>query len=255
MILFNGCSFTWGDELPGHEHNPPTHNHLTFAHKLSDMFGESYSNLASCGGGNDKIFRDTVRFLHDANARNELPTKVVILWSAWQRMEVAEAMSQVREDQLKIQRWECMTQISPQRLDCLTPKHRKLYKAFFEDGGSWTYRTDVLHGLQKMVNMQLLCDSLGVKLVQGVFHSRMWNNVLAIIHPKHREEGWGDFMDSIKWHLDALRPECKIGLGHSIDFFEFAKRNYGLHQFGHPNAPAHSAYAKLLYDEFITAYS
>lgn len=253
MILFNGCSFVWGDELPGYDDSPPSHIPLRFSTKLAERYGETDINLASCGGGNDKIFRDTVRFLSGAKERNELPTKVVILWSAWQRAEVAEAMSPEREEQLKIQRMDCMTQISPHRYHSLTEVNRDAY-AFFYKNCAHSYRTDVIHHLDHMISMQLICDSLGIKLVQGIFHGRMWNNVLAILHHKHRDLNWGPFMDKVQEALDILRPECRVGMGYSINFFEFAKDKYGLHQYGHPNAAAHNAYAKVLYDIFEEKY-
>ena len=35
MILFNGCSFVWGDELPGYDDSPPSHIPLRFSTKLA----------------------------------------------------------------------------------------------------------------------------------------------------------------------------------------------------------------------------
>lgn len=253
MIVFNGCSFVWGDELPGYDNDPPSHTELTFAHKLAQKFGETYINLATCGGGNDKIFRDTVTYLQKAAARDEIPNKVVILWSAWQRLEVAETMPPEREATMSLTRYQNMTQVSPYRLDALTKHNRPHYQYFYENMSN--YRTDVIHGLTKMCAMQLICDGYGIDLIQGTFHSRAWNNVLAILHPKHRESGWGPFMDHIKECLDILRPECRIGMGNGPDFFEYAKSNHGLCQYGHPNASAHHGYADHLYDVWQKAYN
>ena len=87
MLLTNGCSFVWGDELDGYDDSPPTHEEYTFTYKLSEQLGIPYVNIAQCGSCNQKIFRDTTDYLRTCK---ELPTHIVILWSSWQREEVAE---------------------------------------------------------------------------------------------------------------------------------------------------------------------
>ena len=57
MLVTNGCSFVWGDELDGFMEGE--HNHLTFTHRLAEKLGIEYRNISSCGNCNTKIFRDT----------------------------------------------------------------------------------------------------------------------------------------------------------------------------------------------------
>src|SRR5210317_1927359 len=99
MLLTNGCSFVWGDELEGYTRNK--HTKHTFSYKLSRHLDIPYENLACCGSGNSKIFRDTINYLR--TSKNKI-THMVILWSSWARDEIAEP--NIGDEKLrKIQRW------------------------------------------------------------------------------------------------------------------------------------------------------
>ena len=92
MIVFNGCSFTYGDELPG-SRNPDgfehdTHAEHTYAYKLADMLGGmNYVNLAQNGSSNDKIFRRTMLHLYTTKRPIDL---LVVQWSSFGRFELVE---------------------------------------------------------------------------------------------------------------------------------------------------------------------
>ena len=115
MLLTAGCSFVWGDELDGFDQDPPTHQRLTFTHLLADKLGIDYVNRGVCGACNDKIFREVTDWLH--NHPDELPTHMVVMWSAFQRAEVVEYMPDERD--VKIGRQNDVTQFSALRTECI----------------------------------------------------------------------------------------------------------------------------------------
>lgn len=49
-------------------------------------------------------------------------------------------------------------------------------------------RTDVMHTLTKMKTLELLCDSMGIRLVQGFFHKRCWSNIMSILRDNGPDE-------------------------------------------------------------------
>lgn len=241
MLVTNGCSFVWGDELEGFDNNPPTHWEHTFAHQLAEKLDVPLTNLATCGGGNMKIFRDCLYYLH----HNETPKYMVIIWSAWQRWEHAEAMAPEIEDTLGIQRWNSLTQISPERVHHVRKDVRQMtddYLAKAQDP-----RLAITYTLTYMRHMQFLCDLLGVKLVQGVFHEKMTQKLFHYLRPEHREKNWGPWMDLTLEYLSELRDECRVGLGPYIDMYSLAKDKYKVHEYGHPCKDTHAEYANLLY--------
>lgn len=244
MLVTNGCSFVWGDELEGYDHEPPAHEHLTFTYQLAEKLGCEYANLSRCGNGNDKIFRDTVAYLSGPNPK---PTHMVILWSAWARQEIAENHSEEEAEQLKVQKWDNMTQFSPIRNNYLKTINRDVVTKYFD---AINNRTNIIHHLSYMQSMQLLCDSMGIKLIQGVFHRRNWENILQYQKPGYRDRDWGPWMDFVNNQLGSLRPECRVGLGHYRDLFSVGKEDFKIKEFGHPDEGANEEYARLLHHIF-----
>lgn len=252
MLLTNGCSFVWGDELDGYDDDPPSHWPLTFTHKLAELLGGlPYMNLATCGACNQKIFRDTVDYLRTCE---ELPTHIVILWSAWQREEVAENHPKDYEEQRKIQRFQCMTQISPSRLNNVKPELQEILDQYYDYYD--VTRSGIIRTLNYMTHMQWLCDTLGIKIIQGVFHKRMWSNLVSKLHKRYTTEasGWGEWNAYVQEALGSLRPECRVGLGHYQDLYSLSQQNYTIKPFAHPDEDAHAEYAVLLKHIFDTQY-
>lgn len=230
----------WGDELDGCFDSPPSHWKHTFTHKLAERLGCEYTNLGTCGASNHKIFRDTVNHL----MTQPKPEYLIILWSAWQREEHCEAMSQVREDALKIQRWACMTQISPERTRNLNNVEKERVEKYLKVKN---VRQCITSTVTYMLAIQQLCDTMGIKVLQGVFHERMKYNFMSVMHPKHRELRWGEWMDYEGHRMSLLREECKIGLNGITDFYSYSKANHDLKEFGHPDEDAHTGYADILH--------
>lgn len=251
MLVTNGCSFVWGDELEGYDNDPPTHWPLTFTHLLADKLEVEYKNLGCCGNGNDKIFRDTSDYLINCN---ELPTHMVILWSAWQREEIAEL--HYNESDIKIERWENMTQISPTRLGHMGSKRvSKVLDLLYDDYDNT--RTGILHGLTYMTHMQWLCEKLDIKLVQGVFHERSWEAVCETLHPNEAKGkvSWKQWMLSVNKKLGYLDKKSRVGMNRYLDFYSIAEKFNDVKPYGHPGERSHKEFADLLYHIFESEFT
>ena len=252
MLLTNGCSFVWGDELDGYDLDPPAHWHHTFTHKLSEKLGIPYVNLATCGGCNQKIFRDTTDYL---SSGAELPTHIVILWSAWQREEVAENHPENYETVRNIMRYQCMTQISPSRLNNVKPELEEVMDMYYDRYD--VLRTGIIRTLNYMTHLQWLCDQLGIKLIQGVFHARAWENVAELMHPRYRKTKapWSNWMDYVEKSIGQLKDTSRLGMGRYIDLYTLAEDKYTIKPHQHPDEDAHTEYADLLHHIFETQFN
>lgn len=258
MLLTSGCSFVWGDELEGYDKNPPTHWELTWTHLLSKELGMEYVNLASCGASNDKIFRDVISYLH--NPDNEKPTHIAILWSAWQRQEVVEHMNYNRESSMGLNRNQDITQFSPMRTQLIGDRNkRNAYDILYND--AYDSRTDIIHGLTRMQTMEILCDSLGIKLVQGVFHHSCWVNILATlkdIGTKHDSEPYRNKevapTESYKeWVMDtvgSLKPTSRIGMGRSPTLSDIMSKIDDVKPHSHPGERSQVIFTEMMLNTF-----
>jgi len=246
MLLTNGCSFVWGDELEGFDHDPPTHQKHTFTHKLAKLLGLPYENLARCGNGNDKIFRDVIVRLSDESLPT--PTHVVILWSAWQRMETACRSGRHQYVRGHINPDYCMVQFSEERSiytdESCWGAITKYYNEFY------TVRTSIIQQLSYMIAMQKLCDEMGIKLIQGAFHVRLLYNLSLCLSNTSPE--WREYNEKISSMISILRKTSRIGLGEWIDMRNLATETEGfyLKPQGHPCEGTHHEYAKLLHHIF-----
>jgi hypothetical protein len=254
MLLTAGCSFVWGDELKGFDDNPPTHWPFTFTHLLAGKMAMPYINLGSCGAGNDKIFREVTDYLH--NPRHETPvTHIVVMWSAFQRAEVVEYMPKERE--IKIQRHDDVTQFSPLRTSGIYNRNkRRVMNDWFDN--AYDSRTDVMHTLTKMKTLELLCDSMGIKLVQGFFHKRCWSNIMSILRDNGPDEddtlvagSMPLYTSWLKNSIIDLKPTSRVGAGKGKDLYTIAIENDDLRPHGHPGEKTQVIFSDFLYKKFI----
>lgn len=251
MLLTNGCSFVWGDELEGYDQDPPVHHPLTFAHQLAEKLNVDYINLAQCGSCNQKIFRDTTDYLRTCE---KLPSHIVILWSAWQREEIAENYPVNHEKDKNIFRSQCMTQISPSRTNQVKPELFEIMDSYYDHYD--VTRTGIIRTFNYMTHMQWLCETLGIKLIQGVFHRRMWENVLLCMDPRYRktESPWSEWMDYLEDSLNYLKDTSRVGMNRYIDLYSLSKEKYTIKPHAHPDEDANSEYADILYNIFLVRF-
>ena len=178
-------------------------------------------------------------------------THMVIIWSAWQRDEVAESHPPDYEETMKIQRSECMTQISPSRLHYTHKKLAKVLDPYYDVVN--IDRNGIMHTLTFMHAMKQLCDAKGIKLVQGGFHERMWVNYLdCFARHMNKNMNWHANNNYIKKRMDALPDHHRVGLGKYTDMFTLARTKYTLKPFGHPDEDTHAEFAQLLNHIFRT---
>lgn len=75
-ILFNGCSYTWGDELDHRERD-------RFSTLVSNHYNASHSNISDCGVSNDAIARTTMEWFAEGNKCD----LAIIQWTVISRIE------------------------------------------------------------------------------------------------------------------------------------------------------------------------
>ena len=257
MLLTAGCSFVWGDELDGFDNNPPTHQHLTWTHLLAEKLGVEYVNRGVCGASNDKIFREVTDWLH--NHPEERPTHMVVMWSAFQRAEVVEYMPDERD--VKIGRQNDVTQFSAMRTECIYDRRKRdVMDRWYEE--AYDSRTDVMHTLSMMKVLELLCEGLGIQLIQGFFHKRCWSNIMAILRNESlhsdddiRKADTSSMPDYQRWLKDAIKNlhvNSRIGAGRGKDLFSLSLEVGDIKPHGHPGEETQVVFADMLYDRFTS---
>lgn len=276
MLLVNGCSFTYGDELEGFHpygdragaHDPrDTHQPHTWAYKLAKHLDIPYTNLACGGNGQDKILRDTMTYLCD----NEKPSYMVLLWSDPIRKEAFLEKYDDQEHNVQVKTHISMTQYHEQRyhdlIQSMTPNVAKEFSRhlIYNNKGTFgvdrktvdmymtTFCTGMTHQLSKMLAMQTMADALGIKILQGVFHSNVYRELDTCLKRIARSENVSEQVkDWHKWTLDTmgrLRRECRIGISINKTLEEFnAGRHFKRH--GHPDEIANTLFAESLFNLF-----
>ena len=248
ILVSNGCSFVYGDELRGSREIPPSHDGYTFTHLLSSKLDVKYKNLAGNGASNQKIFRTTTEFLQNTNQKVDY---LVIIWSSWGRLELSEPFEIEGNTQINIIQETNMNQIIPshkstsfiwQDNNTERPTRRNIIEAYYNE--VYTMQTAITHTLMYMRSIQQLCDSMGIKVVQGIIHQGMYSNLLATM--KMDREDWKDYQSYVAESLAYLRPECKMGLGEYIDLYRLGSTKYTIYPGGHPDEDTQLEYAELI---------
>jgi hypothetical protein len=248
LLLTNGCSFVWGDELQGYNDDPPTHYELTFTHHLGRRMRLPYRIIASCGNGNDKIFRDTIAYLSDPE--NEQPTHMVILWSAWQRQEHVESSFKVN-GKANVKSFDNITQWSPERVTNLGENTWGAVNTYCNK--MYDVRTSIIQHLSHMVSIQTLCKAKGIRLIQGFFHHRMKDNLMDVLS-KDAREGYEDYQQKVSKMVSLLEPTSRIGFGMHRDMYTMALDMHDVKPYGHPGEQTHAEFAKILAHVFNTKF-
>jgi hypothetical protein len=101
-----------------------------------------------------------------------------------------------------------------------------------------------------------MCDAMDIKLVQGVFHERMWQNYLDFMNPRYRKSKapWTEWMNHIQREIEGLHDRCRLGLGRYKDLFSLGKEQYQIKDHGHPDEDTQVHYADLLLHIFNTQF-
>ena len=264
MLLVAGCSFAWGDELVGSRNNPPTHQDLVFGSILSKKLDLEYTNIAACGNCNYKIFRDVMSNLH-LN-----PSHIFVLWSDPLRKEQLLEIPNHDRNKLKVYTDLSMTQWHENRFDDLLLSMSKdvayewsRHYTFNElttfertENAISAYGTGLLTGfthlLPQMIALQHMCDGMGIKITQGIFHQEIRQEVFRYItkirgsrfNSSNQLKQWANWAED---SLDSLRPECKLGLVEGDTCLKTIMEGRPMKKYGHPDERAHTDYADYLY--------
>lgn len=259
MILVNGDSFTYGDELDGSRNKQgrdfDTHHHHTWAYKLSSMTGHKYVNLAENGSSNHKIYRRTMEYLmglNDTHVQDKVDM-LIIVWTSFARYEICETYFTPEDKHAYIHQEHNMNQIIPFHKPTSflfkgDPVDVKIDKKRFDALKNYveyvlTMQTQIIEMFMQMNHIQWICDKLNIPVMQGVIHSDMYKNYLSTMKLK----GWDGYKTLSTKYFNALRPECKMGLGHYSDLYHLSKEKYTLKPLGHADEDAHTEYAEILY--------
>lgn len=254
IILSNGDSFTYGDELIGSRdargREYDTHHHYTYTHRLSEMLDKRYVNLGKNGSSNSKIYRETMQFLQTTSKKIDL---LIITWTNWGRFEIANDFQLNGDKVIHIPFDENMNQIIPSHrskhfiydtMNDEIPERGRILKEYIEE--VLTVQTQIVHGLSYMRNIQWMCDMLGIKVIQGIIHTGSYHNLLFTMRHK---EGWEGYYKYVEDSLKYLRDECRLGLGRYIDIYSLADKVEGseIRPGGHVCEKTQYAYAEMLY--------
>jgi len=252
ILLSNGDSFTYGDELEGYVDNQ--HDPHTFTHKLASKLHMKYVNLARNGSSNMKIFRTTLDFLMHTNKKIDL---VVIMWTNWGRFEVCEPFSLGSDKKIDIPQENNFNQIipshkslsfawsKPSNTNDNVEERDRILKEYTEN--VLTMQTQIYHGLTYMKTIQYICDLRGIAVIQGVIHGDMYLNYLSTL--KNESDNFQDYREGVVKVFRSLRPECKVGLGGDIPaIYNLSSEKYTLKRFGHADEDSHTEFADMLFN-------
>jgi len=82
MILFDGCSYTYGDELQGTDDDHDYRVKNRFSHVVAEELGDNYVNFGESGKSNDGILRTTLDY-----CENHKVDLAIIQFTAFSRFE------------------------------------------------------------------------------------------------------------------------------------------------------------------------
>lgn len=253
--LVSGCSFTYGDELK----TPEQERWSTHLGKLTN---ENVINVANSGNCNKAIWRSVKEVL----LRNNDITKVIIIWSAFERIEVIDLNPHLqfdledgktsRRDLAEYRYPTPYIQYSPSRLDA-HPFRLKSEEMEVYYNKIYTNEQGILDSMFYMRDVYNTCSMLGITAYGGIFHQNI-NYTIAKAFSDSRLNHLGARITRIhalyKDYLKGFNDGQKIGFTGSafLTFNEFTEvHKYNKMPDGHPGPEAHKAYAEYLFKEVI----
>ena len=119
-----------------------------------------------------------------------------------------------------------------------------------------------MHTLSMMKALELLCEGLGIQLIQGFFHKRCWSNIMAILRNENlhsdddiRKTDTSSMPDYQRWLKDAIKNlhvNSRIGAGRGKDLYTLAIEGDDIKPHGHPGEKTQVIFADMLYDRFTS---
>ena len=239
MLLVNGCSYTYGDELKRPDKQ-----------RWSNYLQYDAHNIARCGASNPKIFRTTMDALMYDDGKYD---GVIIMWSAFERMEFIN-MSAHNLDWSGNPDHNPWVDASPARLDSrkyppVTKKVEALQHYYNElytnEGGIWMLAC-------YMTWIYELCKMKGIDCMQGWFHQAMLSRYRRQFSGNNDRFLGGrlPFIERpVASKMNSLPDWCLIGCpGTDYRSFNAFTEEGGYRKMPeqHPGPEAHKAYADYL---------
>ena len=257
-LLVNGCSFSYGDELPNHEKE-------RYSTHLGKLLNLDVINKAWPGSSNERIWRTTKEQLYS----NKNITKCLILWSDFARVENIhletsmvnhtskqnQSNNKLYDKDNKFIMNDPFFQFSPSRL---TSMPWRILKNEYEDYYSNIYNSET--GICKTFNyiddILETCKLLNIDYYQGWFHQGNEYTMKKCFN-NFNENAKGNRLEPVKDYVynryNKLTGNQRIGFdSNSKSFNQFTEEN-NLDKMpgGHPGPKAHKEYAKYLYENFM----
>ena len=224
-ILFNGCSVTYGEELPEPENE-------RFSKLICNDLGAEEINIAMCGSSNEAIFRTTVEYI--ASSKNITPDLVVIVWSGVDRFEAWHPT--IKDPHSKV-----LYNVSPARIDKIYKKNKRVgqaYSMFYEY--IMNVRTSIFKTLSMMYFLQEYLKSKKIPYLFYQFAEHTGSTIDILYNDTHnRGESTDGMRELIIQKYNQLEAQSIFGADiHSKDYTNTPRYwgdiNHDLAPHGHP---------------------
>ena len=261
MLLVNGCSFTYGEELPGW--TTGDHFPQTWGGQLGKRLNTEVVNLSMGGASNDRIFRTTMEYLH--NPVKGLPTHMVIMWSDMFRREVA--VENISHEDRHIMH--DTGYVSPNQEIFVNPHGTQDVQQRIQ--WEWEHRPKFRRNLdllfppqhvlmQQLVFMQtieMLCEAKGIRLIQDIFHDVARRVILRTFEVSEESGGYKKWLPYTKGILNRLKYPSRWWIDEEnwqYNLRQLALAGSGVYQGRHPKADTYEKYAEILFSKFKEFY-
>jgi len=219
-ILFNGCSYTWGDELEHRERD-------RFSTLVSNHYNAEHSNISDCGRSNDAIARTTMEWFAAGNTCDV----AIIQWSIISRLEGYDSESK---------NYQCITIQIPK-------KWQNFYKRYYDD----QLGIDSLFKNYFLLEQYFISNKIKY---QFIFHDR-WKKFREVEKSNGKQE-WKEY-DTIDpfvdiptvWKEYITKKDFYHIRGNANDHEAILDGSeYFVDSKGHPNQLGHQKIAKFIID-------
>lgn len=247
MILVNGCSFTYGDELANPEEQ-------RWSSHLGRLLNKEVVNISAPGSSNAKILRDTLNWLNSPETVNSEIEGIVIMWSAFERVEYISLYAGHNYDNESKLINEPFLQMSPSRItrdNRSLGKTRLAWESFY--GEIYTHETGIVNTINYMGWINWVTGLLGCECMQLWFHEGN-KSTFRKTFAKPRLDIQGSrlhrIFEPIQAKLLSLPAKCKIGSNDRyLTFNQFTdEKRLDRMPLGHPGPIAHERYAQYMFN-------
>ena len=239
-MLTSGCSFTESKRI---NIGDKKLQQKSWADYLADRLGKKLVNHGRGGAGNEYIYNSIVDNLEDEDL-------VVVLWSGFDRWDVAERMTiqipYLIEDGGTTPRKDELIDFTTGEFEnsCLADERVVAISKSILSSDFWDYEYQIRKTIRWMVSLQTICESKGIPLIQSMAFiesmtltqkqiAKTMINFKPFYELENTAIGW-PFLDPLGGYaiMDKLKDDMFVS--------EFDQ---------HPNEKGHKYISELLYDD------